>query len=118
MQRREFLASSLGAILTIGQQEPVPGEWKVYHILGAGDFIAARSLGEAIEFYADSFGMRLAPDDLREHAIERFGCARFCDDAPGAQGYSGGELIAPWIRRQLADGPPLPCYLFTAFDCL
>lgn len=115
MERREFLATSLGAILTIGQQEPPADEWKVYEFRSSGDFIAARNLLEAQECYVELCGDLAVLAEIVEHSIDRFAGARFLDDS---HLHAGGELIAPWIRRQIAEGPPLPCYLFTAFDCL
>lgn len=111
MQRRDFLATSMGAILTAGLPEPEPAAWKVY-CLGS-DYVAARSRGEAQAWYFAFFAQFVPIEAIEEHALERFMGQCFTDpDLPRLK-----IPIEPWIREQIAAGPQIPCYLFTDGDC-
>lgn len=112
MQRREFLATSIGAILTAGMP-PQPDDWKVFHY--GGDYVAARWKLDAQQYFVGFIGELVPLHAIDELQIGDFEdrCFQPLEDDPLPR---ARIPIAPWIREQLAGEPDVPCYLFTDDD--
>lgn len=111
MDRRSFLSTSLGAVLTAGMPKSEPNEWSVYQMPN-GDFIAARTKWDARNWYF-AWACELFPlEQISTHSIDQFEGHCFRDDDQSRLKVP----IVPWIREHIAADPQIPCYLFTDAD--